>query len=70
LQKIKIMDFTGTYYRCNDCGHIFDYNDLCPNDSSENQEELNVREVKEWVKVATEQEQKRLEKMLESHGDL
>lgn len=41
-------EFTGTYYSCNDCNHIWDYSDShCPNCGSQNENELNAKEVKE-----------------------
>lgn len=62
-------EFTGTYYRCNSCATIYDYNDLCPDCGSDDIEDVNVNEVKAIMEL------KRLTaislgKMLESHGDL
>ena len=62
-------EFTGDYNRCSDCGHIYDFNDMCPDCGSENINELNANEVRDWVKGAVESEAYRLEKMLQSHGD-
>ena len=56
------MEFTGEYWKCSKCGHIWDYNDACPNcGNSDDLENLNAAEVKE--------EADRLLTMLKAHGD-
>lgn len=55
------MEFTGDYYKCKYCGHMWDYMDICPNCSEDKMNTLNANEVKE--------EANRLLKMLEAHGD-
>lgn len=43
-----MQEFTGTYYKCNKCSHIWDYSDShCPNCGSQDETELNAKEVKE-----------------------
>jgi len=63
------MEFTGDYNRCTDCGHIYDYNDSCPECGSTEIEGLNAKEVKQWAKASTNEENERLNKMLELHGE-
>lgn len=55
------MEFTGDYYKCKYCGHMWDYMDICPNCGEDKMNTLNAHEVKE--------EANRLLKMLEAHGD-
>lgn len=62
-------EFSGSYYRCNECGHIWDFNDICPNCGKDNQEDLNAHEVKQWSKACELDEYIRLTNMLEMHGD-
>lgn len=40
------VEFTGSYYRCLKCEHIYDYNDLCPECGSSDVEDINASEVK------------------------
>jgi hypothetical protein len=55
------MEFTGDYYKCKYCGHMWDYMDICPNCGEDKMNTLNAQEVTE--------EANRLLKMLEAHGD-
>lgn len=56
------MEFTGDYYKCKYCGHIWDYMDICPNcGENDKYNMLNANEVKE--------EAYKLLNMLEAHGD-
>ena len=61
-------DFTGDYYKCTDCGYIYDYNDLCPNCGGSEIEDLNANEVNEYTNDCLENA-KRLRNMLQLHGD-
>lgn len=57
-------EFTGDYSNCNNCGHIYDYNDLCPECGSGDITDMSAKEIKrEFIpgEVIT---------MLESHDDL
>ena len=54
-------EFTGDYYKCKYCGHIWDFMDVCPNCGEWKMNTLNPNEVKE--------EAKRLIDMLDAHGD-
>lgn len=67
--KSKGKEFTGDYHRCNDCGHIFDYWDLCPECGKDKIDELNAKEVMWWSECSIQKEQDRLDKMLSYHGD-
>jgi len=60
------MEFTGTYYKCNDCGHFWDYNDFnCPECGSQNFEDKSLsEEIKE-----IEETLKGLYHMKEIHGE-
>lgn len=41
------MEFTGTYYQCIDCNHIWDYEDShCPECGSEKETDLSPNEIK------------------------
>ena len=64
------MEFTGDYYRCHNCGHIWDYIDLCPECGQDDQEEISINEVLSWSTFAIPEEAERIIKMLESHDDL
>jgi len=64
------MEFTGDYNRCTECGHIYDFNDICPECGQSEIEDLNAKQVKEWAKTSTYKEVERLNKMLELHDDL
>jgi len=55
-------EFTGDYYKCNSCGHIWDYMDICPNCGLDNMETINVDEITEIIT--------KLSGMLLEHGDL
>lgn len=55
------MEFTGDYYKCNDCGHIWDYMDICPNCGKDDTYTLNAHEVNEISE--------RLINMLKLHAD-
>lgn len=62
--------FTGDYYDCLDCGHIYDFDDICPNCGSGNVVEiLPVDIVNKGMKFNI-QEQKRLNYMLDMHDDM
>lgn len=72
------MEFTGSYYQCNDCGHIIDYSDShCPKCGSQDETELNAKEVniianllmivRDFTKNV---EGRKIRKMLASHDDL
>lgn len=63
------MGFTGDYNRCSDCGYIYDFNDSCPECGSTEIECINANEVKKWAKACTNEESKRLNEMLQYHGD-
>jgi len=55
-------EFTGTYYKCNECGYIWDYNDdACPNCGSDAVTDIPAEEVR--------MEAERLLKMLELHSN-
>jgi hypothetical protein len=64
------MEFTGTYWRCIECGHIWDYNDTCPNCGEDIMlHDINPHEVLHLSKMCTENEAGRLINMLHDHGD-
>ncbi len=71
------MEFTGTYYNCLDCGHIWDYDDdACPECGCHNETELNAKEVNKRARQLLiirdfnkNQIGKRLIEMLKSHDD-
>jgi hypothetical protein len=55
------LEFTGTYYRCFKCKHIWDYNDFnCPECGSDDFEDINENEIQEHIK--------KLQSMLSLHG--
>ena len=62
------MEFTGNYYKCNECNHIWDFMGICPNCGKDNQTDLNAKEVREIVGKMFD-EQDRLKVMLETHGN-
>lgn len=62
------MEFTGEYYKCNECEHIWDYMDICPFCGKDNQTTLNAKVVRD-IALQMFDEQDRLKTMLESHGD-
>lgn len=44
------MEYTGSYYQCNKCKYIIDYSDShCLNCGSQDETELNPKEVKQIV---------------------
>lgn len=56
------MEFTGSYYKCNKCKHIWDYNDFCcPECGAKEIEDINSEEINVEID--------RLVNMLDSHGD-
>jgi predicted RNA-binding Zn-ribbon protein involved in translation (DUF1610 family) len=61
-------EFTGDYYQCNSCGHIWDYNDVCPNCGKQKVTTLNAIELKTAI-TCIHEEVFRLNSMLEKHGD-
>ena len=63
------MGFTGHYNRCTICGHIYDFNDICPECSCDFIQDLNPSEVKYLLTISSKEEVKRIEKMLKLHGD-
>ena len=63
------MEFTGDYNRCMDCGHIYDYNDSCPECGGCEIEDLNANEVKKCSNACSQEEAERLNNMLQLHGD-
>lgn len=72
------MEFTGSYYQCENCGHIIDYMDShCPECGSQEEQELNASEVQQHAELLLSvrdyfknMEGNRLLRMLQSHGDL
>ena len=63
--------FSGEYYKCTGCGHIYDYDDLCPECGSADTPCINANEIKQnWITNAGSEEDIRLTKMLDEHGDL
>lgn len=63
-------EFTGEYYHCEDCNHLWDYNDShCPNCGSENFGDLNANEVKEKANQMINEGKSALA-MLKVHDDL
>ena len=64
------MEFTGDYYKCMDCCHVWDYNDThCPECGSQDFETINSNEVIMTAESCDEKEQTRIAEMLKSHGD-
>ena len=64
------MEFTGDYYQCLDCLHIWDYMDsACPNCGSLDEEVLNANDVIMSAESQNTKEQKRLKQMLQLHDD-
>lgn len=64
------MEFTGDYYQCLDCLHIWDYSDShCPECGSQDEITLNANDVIMSAESQTEKERNILIKMLESHDD-
>ena len=63
------MEFTGEYYQCINCRHIWDYMDNCPGCGDGRQESISQEDIKSLI-LYMFNEQKRLKAMLESHGDL
>lgn len=61
-------DFTGGYYKCTDCGYIYDYDDLCPDCGGNEIEDLNANEVNEYTNDCLKKAE-RLKDMLQLHGD-
>ena len=63
-----MKEFTGDYYKCSDCGHIWDYMEThCPECGSEDEETLNAKEVLEEASHLSYLSGKLIE-MVESHG--
>ena len=54
--------------KCVDCGHIYDYDDLCPECGGSEIEDLNANEVNEYTNDCLEKAE-RLKSMLKLHGD-
>jgi hypothetical protein len=63
------MEFTGSYYKCFDCYHIYDFDDCCPECGSGNVEDINANEVKEIAKTRHSSDRLKLLIMLGSHDD-
>ncbi|TSE05235.1 hypothetical protein [Aquimarina algiphila] len=63
-------EFTGTYYICDECSHIYDYDDLCPDCGSGFVTDLNANEVKQRALNEPVSEYRRLHDMLLKHDDL
>lgn len=65
------MEYTGTYYNCLDCEHIWDYNDdACPNCGSKQMIDINPNEIKSIIEDQDTDEKIKLKNMLELHDDL
>ena len=62
-------EFTGDYYKCNECSHIWDFIDICPNCGKDNQVDLNANEVNEYANTLFNKAE-RLKSMLQLHGEL
>lgn len=71
-------EFTGSYYECNKCHHIWDYSDsYCPECGNQYEIELNANEVREKSRLLLISIDKylnvkglKLLDMLKSHDDL
>jgi len=63
------MEFTGNYNLCGDCNHIYDFNDVCPECSSNDIQDINSNEVKEFIGKGNVKEDIRLKTMLIRHDD-
>lgn len=62
-------EFTGDYYKCQDCNHIWDYIDTCcPECGSENEETINAKEVRQEASQLDYLSSKLID-MVESHGN-
>ena len=61
--------FTGTYNQCNLCGHIWDFDDVCPECGDTDVIDISISEIKEIVdhysNLVIE-----LTEILNRHGDL
>jgi len=71
------MEHSGSYYQCDNCTNIIDYNDShCPNCGSQDETELNANEVKfiaEGLLIIRDYNKnkigRKLIEMLKSHDD-
>ena len=65
-----MLEFTGDYYKCSDCLHVWDYMEThCPECGEQDFEEIDAHEVVMTAETAVDNEQKRLLEMLKLHGD-
>lgn len=65
-----MLEFTGDYNHCYECGHTWDYMEThCPNCGSTEFEPVNASEVRSIHFNTKEPEFTRICEMLESHGD-
>ena len=62
-------EFTGTYHKCMECGHIYDFDDLCPECGSSKIEEISADNIRRHIK-RLDSKSIMLKSMLKSHGDL
>jgi uncharacterized OB-fold protein len=63
-----MSEFTGTYNQCDKCGHIYDFNDICPECGSDDIMDIEVHEIKEIISEY-QNNLKRLLEMLQKHDD-
>ena len=63
------LEFTGSYYECDHCDWVWDYNDThCPQCGQQSFEDVNVNRIKE-IRNGYIKEIERLKGMLVSHYD-
>jgi RNA polymerase subunit RPABC4/transcription elongation factor Spt4 len=65
-------EFTGHYNHCNftDCGYTYDFNDSCPECGGDDITDMSAKEVKDYYGIIVGNENFRIAKMLDKHGDL
>lgn len=64
------VEFSQTYYQCDECGYIWGWNDTaCPECGKNNMVDISISEIKETIEYY-EGSALELKKMLNKHGAL
>ncbi len=64
-------EFTGTYWKCNECDYLWDYNDDCPECGSRDLKDVNIHNEYKYlneVKIELEKEIIRVAIMISEHN--
>ena len=65
-----MKEFTGSYYRCSKCTHIWDYeDDACPYCGGKHFDDLSANDVRWHIRTSEKADKEILREMLLTHGD-